>query len=261
MLSKAKIHALAAFARKKERDSAGIFVAEGVKLVTDLLPHFECLTLVSTDPGLLDTLAHRALQPATSGPQCECCLATPADMERITCLVTPSPLYALFRRRSESDLARIISSRDAILALDGVRDPGNLGTIIRTADWFGFRTILCSPDTADLYNPKVVQATMGAIARVGLLYADLPEAFARFRSAGWQIAGTFLGGENLYTAHLDAHHIIYVMGNEGQGISNAVASLVNRRLLIPPYPADAETSESLNVATATAILLSEIRRR
>jgi TrmH family RNA methyltransferase len=145
------------------------------------------------------------------------------------------------------------------LALDNVQDPGNLGTIIRIADWFGIKNIFCSIGTADAYNPKTVQATMGAIGRVRVHYLDLPRYIASLNGKA-PIYGTFLDGENIYKKELRNKGII-IMGNEGNGISNECSALVNERLFIPNYPAGCETSESLNVSVATAIICSEFRRR
>jgi TrmH family RNA methyltransferase len=144
------------------------------------------------------------------------------------------------------------------LALDRVQNPGNLGTIIRLADWFGISDIICSEDTADCFNPKVVQATMGAILRVHVHYINLAAWLKNQHDT--KIYGTFLEGENIYSAQLDKSGVI-VMGNEGQGISAEVAATVSHKLLIPPYPADRSGSESLNVAVATAVICSEFRRR
>ena len=150
--------------------------------------------------------------------------------------------------------------------LDGIQDPGNLGTIIRTCDWFGVKQIICSRDTADCYNPKVVQATMGSLTRVELIYTDLVPFLQTQKEKGATIVGTLLNGENMYnqlssiTSHLSPLTCI-VMGNEGNGISKEVRKFITHPILIPSYPENAETSESLNVAIATAIVLAEFRRR
>ena len=146
------------------------------------------------------------------------------------------------------------------MALDDVQDPGNLGTIIRIADWFGIEHIFCSSGTADVYNPKTIQATMGAIARVKLHYCNLPDFLKSASQKNTPIFGTFLDGENIYTQELPANGII-IMGNEGNGISKQIAEMVTHRILIPNYPQGCETSESLNVAVATAIVCAEFRRR
>ncbi len=170
-------------------------------------------------------------------------------------------------------------SSDLILALDGIQDPGNLGTIIRTCDWFGVHDIVCSLDTADCYNPKVVQATMGALARVHIHYVNLPAWLKELKIKNYElkIFGTLLEGKDMYDvlqsegrscsdrgltgeAGLTAKRSIVVMGNEGNGISQAVRSLITHPIRIPSYPKNAETSESLNVSIATAIVLAEFRR-
>lgn len=158
----------------------------------------------------------------------------------------------------EPELDMAILSRQLVVALDGVQDPGNLGTIIRACDWFGVTTILCSRDTVDAFNPKVIQSTMGAIGRVKLHYVDLPAIISQLPDTT-PLIGTFLDGENIYATKLPQSGMI-VMGNEGHGISAEVAELINCRLYIPPYPADASHVESLNVAMATAITLAEFRR-
>jgi TrmH family RNA methyltransferase len=147
------------------------------------------------------------------------------------------------------------------VALDGVQNPGNLGTIIRLADWFGVEEIICSRECADCYNPKVVQATMGAILRVRIHYVDnLSKLLHEARDMGMNIYGTLLDGNNIYHEKLDNKGII-VMGNEGRGVSDECRNMLTHKLLIPPFPADCPTSESLNVAMATGIILSEFRRR
>jgi TrmH family RNA methyltransferase len=158
----------------------------------------------------------------------------------------------------KSRLASVKPDKNLVLALDRVQNPGNLGTIIRLADWFGISDIVCSEDSADCFNPKVVQATMGAILRVKVHYTNLAEWLKNQHNT--KIYGTFLEGENIYSAKLDKSGVI-VMGNEGQGISAEVAETVSHKLLIPPYPADRCGSESLNVAVATAVICSEFRRR
>ena len=148
--------------------------------------------------------------------------------------------------------------------MDAIRDPGNLGTILRIADWFGIDAVFASKDTVDVFNPKVVQATMGAIFRVKMHYVDLPPLFELVREAQGKIFGTFLDGKNMYERDLDSgkeHPSVIVIGNEANGISDEVAALVSDRLYIPPYPQDSPGSESLNAAIATAITVAEFRRR
>ena len=183
--------------------------------------------------------------------------ASREELSRASLLKTPQEALAVFRIPQYEAEAEVVR-RSLCLALDGVQDPGNLGTIIRIADWFGIRHIFCSAGTADAFNPKTVQATMGALARVQLHYCDLRELVASLPDV--PVFGTFLDGGDLYTQELSANGLI-VMGNEGNGISPELAAVVNRRLLIPNYPQGEETSESLNVAVATAVVCAEFRRR
>ena len=169
-------------------------------------------------------------------------------------------MLAVFARRhdSEADLCSI-PSRQLVLALDGVQDPGNVGTILRVADWFGIEHVFCSPDTADAFAPKTVQATMGALSRVHVHYLELPEFLAALPD-GVPVFGTFLDGDDMYACPVSPHGVI-VMGSEGNGISSAVEHHVNSRLFIPSWPSGRMTSESLNVAIATAVVCAEFRRR
>lgn len=251
MITKNEIKYIRTLSAKKHRDEAGLFVAEGAKVIRDLLPLLECHRLYATK-DFVETLV-APLPPVT--------LVTDEDLHKISELKTPRAGLALFRtpiRALELDYLKQIVQKDLCLALDGVQDPGNLGTIIRVADWFGIKHILASRDTADAFSPKVVQATMGAIGRVGIHYLDLAETIKNLQ--GIPVYGTHLDGDSIYSQPLTAHGLI-VMGNEGNGISKAVATSVNRRLLIPAFPSESLTSESLNVAVATAIVCSEFRRR
>ena len=184
-----------------------------------------------------------------------------ARWERLASLLkTPRDVLAVFARRhdSEADLCSI-PSRQLVLALDGVQDPGNVGTILRVADWFGIEHVFCSPDTADAFAPKTVQATMGALSRVHVHYLELPEFLAALPD-GVPVFGTFLDGDDMYACPVSPHGVI-VMGSEGNGISSAVEHHVNSRLFIPSWPSGRMTSESLNVAIATAVVCAEFRRR
>ena len=184
---------------------------------------------------------------------------TDDDLHRISFLQHPQQVLALFpipKSDSSSSLSHLSSSLS--LALDGIQDPGNLGTIIRIADWFGIDTIYCSEDTADAYNPKVVQATMGSLARVNIIYLSLEALFDSLPD-DFPVYGTLLDGDDIYQQPLSQNGII-VMGNEGNGISPEIRAKVNRRLLIPRFRTG-DSAESLNVAIATAITCSEFRRR
>lgn len=238
-----EIKQLRSLRQKKYRDEYGLFVAEGDKCIEELSKTFE--------------LVHH-LTPTNTPLK---------DIERLSSLQTPQGSIAVFRqpdyvnRWSASDLR----SDTLYLALDEVQDPGNVGTIIRTADWFGVKHILCSTGTADCFSPKVVQATMGALARVQVHYLPQHEFVDVLKQAAGQglpIYGTLLDGNNIYAPDAIAtkRSGIIVMGNEGNGLSDAVRRVVTHRLRIPSYPPNAPTSESLNVAIATAIILAEFRR-
>lgn len=237
----------------KGRRAEGCFVVEGTKSVLDALGAFDLR-------GLYATTAWYGSHTDLRVPETLCYRATMADMERMTSLSTPSEVMAVFAI-PEYPIPRVTSDR-LYLALDAVADPGNMGTIVRMADWFGVEDIFASHDTVDIYNPKAVMATMGSIGRVRVHYVDLDELLGRCVADGVPVWGTFLDGANLYDLEPDdAAMGIIVMGNEGHGISAAVARAVTRRIYIPPYPADRHGAESLNVAVATAITLAEFRRR
>ena len=172
--------------------------------------------------------------------------------------VNPQDVLAVFKRPDWS-LDEADPSTSLVLALDGIQDPGNLGTIIRLADWFGIEHIVCSPDTADVFSPKTVQATMGALAHVKVHYTELEDYLKAQAARQIPLFGTFLDGENMYTKELSANGII-VMGNEGNGIRPQIEKLINQKLYIPSFPPERETSESLNVAIATAVICAEFRR-
>lgn len=176
-------------------------------------------------------------------------------MERISCLTSPSPVLAVIRIPKPVKPA----AGGLCLALDGVRDPGNMGTILRMADWFGIDTVYVSTDSVEAFNPKVIQASMGTILRRQPVTADIPQLCKEFKAKGLQVFGTFLGGENIYTADLPAEGLI-VMGNEAHGISPETAAQVSVKLTIPSF-AEGPTAESLNVAVATSLTVSEFKRR
>lgn len=249
-LSKNRIKYIRSLELKKNRKTEGVFLAEGPKLVGDLLGRFPCRFLAATTDWLVK---HPHLQTD------EVAEASPEELTRASLLKTPQQVLAIFEQPAEMiDLAPL-PAQSLCLAMDGVQDPGNLGTIVRIADWFGIGHIFCSPNTADIYNPKAIQATMGGIARVQLHYTPLPALIRQLEEV--PVYGTFLNGGNMYEQPLSEAGGLIVMGNEGNGISPEVATLVNRKLYIPNYPAGRETSESLNVAIATAIVCAEFRRR
>ncbi len=242
MITKAEIQSIKALADKRGRVEQGAFIAEGEKLVAELrASHLAVRKVYATKPLFADAevIAER-------------------DMERISQLKTSNSTLAVVEI-PRYNLADAKPDKNLVLALDRVQNPGNLGTIIRLADWFGITDIVCSADSADCFNPKVVQATMGAIIRVRVHYTDLQRWLSEQRSKSVKIYGTFLDGENIYKTEKGSCGVI-VMGNEGQGISPECEQSVTHRLYIPPYPADNPGSESLNVAIATAITCSEFRR-
>lgn len=240
MISQAEIKFVKSLSQKKFRDQNGLFVVEGEKLVTEALrSSFQVKKVYHRDD---------------IGEQA---------MARISSLSSPSPVLATVYIPESISQAEI-PAKGLYLALDGIRDPGNLGTILRIADWFGLDGVFASPDTVDLFNPKVVQATMGAIFRVHFHYTEIPRFCREVLSKGGSVYGTFLDGENFYGKTLsngaDAPSVI-VIGNEANGISKETAACVSDRLFIPPYPADDPGSESLNAAVATAVTVAEFRRR
>ena len=238
MLTKNQLKLVKSLELKKNRKRENLFVAEGPKVVGDLLrAGYQPYAVFSTQER--------------DGAQ----TVTEEELRRLSFLQHPQEVLGVFEIPQPPAVGYQPST--LALALDGVQDPGNVGTIIRIADWFGISTIYCSPDTADVYNPKVVQATMGSLAHIPIIYCDLVELLAH---CGCPVYGTLLDGEDIYQEKLSAEGII-VMGNEGNGISPAVRQLVTHRLLIPNFSTAGETAESLNVAIATAITCSEFRRK
>ncbi len=238
MLTKAEIKRIRSLGDKAARTAEGLFVAEGEKIVDELLRS-----------GLRVEALYRVGENVTA-----------AEMERISFLRTPSRVLAVAEIPHHSNDRPTFEG--LCLALDDVQDPGNVGTIIRLADWFGVRHIYCSPATADCWSPKVVQATMGAVLRAKVHYGPLQPVLQAARMAGLPLYGTFLEGENIYQCTLPPDRGVIVMGNEGRGITPETAAAVTPNVCIPPYPPEAgPTSESLSVAPATGIVLSEFRRR
>ncbi|MBQ0154790.1 MAG: RNA methyltransferase [Bacteroidales bacterium] len=251
MMTKSEIKLVRSLHQKKFRDELGLFIAEGDKCINELRKHFELVLLADASN------------------------ATAKEIEQMSMLRTPQGSIAVFKQVNSPLPTTLNAKRSTLnaltLVLDGIQDPGNLGTIIRTADWFGVHDIVCSLDTVDCYNPKVVQATMGALTRVRVHYTDLVEWLSTLNSqfSTLPIYGTLLDGNNLYeetsicnnqSTICNNQFSILIMGNEGNGISQSVRSLVTHPIRIPSFPPDAETSESLNVAIATAIVLAEFRR-
>ena len=241
-MTKQEIQFVRSLADKRNRDQERLFIAEGDKLISEIAASGLKVRNIYALEGHLSGKAE---------------VVSAKEMERISQLKTAASSLAVVEQPRHKTPSTAPANKLSI-ALDGVQNPGNLGTIIRLADWFGVEDIFCSEDCADCFNPKVVQATMGAILRVRVHYTNLAKWLGEQHGA--KVYGTFLEGENIYSAKLDKSGII-VMGNEGQGISTEVAATVSHKLLIPPYPADRCGSESLNVAVATAVICSEFRRR
>lgn len=242
----------AALAEARHRRRQGAFMAEGTKCVLDTLGYFELRRLFATR-SWLDEHDIPGVDPELIW------VCNRGDLGAMTTMSLAPDVIAVYNLPKEPEFNPDELENELVVALDRVQDPGNLGTIMRTADWMGITTILASKDTVDCFNPKVIQSTMGAVSRVRVIYGDLPAMLGRL-APKMPVYGTFLGGENIYQAALTSAGVV-VMGNEGKGISADVERCVSRRLLIPSYPAGRITSESLNVATATAIVLSQFRAR
>lgn len=245
-MSAREIKEIKSLGLKKFRDEKGVFTVEGEKMVGEALKSAFKVERVLRKEDIGETA-----------------------MSRITNLSSPSPAFAIVRQPSDlhedtEDISGLLKSPGLILALDTIRDPGNMGTIIRIADWFGVKAVLAAPDSVDIFNPKTVQASMGAIFRVRFHYTGLPKSAAAIKSAGGEVYGTFLDGKDIYRQKLETGSgcpVMVITGNESNGISARLAAEVTSRLYIPPYPPDDPGSESLNAAVATAITLSEFRRR
>ncbi|MCX4334522.1 MAG: RNA methyltransferase [Bacteroidales bacterium] len=241
MISNNEIKRIRSLSQKKFRDSMGLFTVEGEKMVEEAVRSgFE-----------IENIYYRK----DIGEDA---------MGRISQLATPSPVLAVVKKPEYISEMPQIPSKGLFLGLDSLRDPGNLGTVIRIADWFGINAIFASRNTVDVFNPKVVQSTMGAVFRVKIHYCDLVETAGHFIDSGGKVYGTFLDGRDIYGSVLETgadSPVMIVIGNESEGISREMEAVVSDRFLIPPYPADTRSSESLNAAVATAITVAEFRRR
>lgn len=247
MISNNDIKRIKALQQRKFRDESGMFIVEGEKMVEELLQSGWNVDGVYRRDEIGEDV-----------------------MKRISALANPSPILAVAHKPEDayvddpSELEGLFDEGGLFLALDTIRDPGNLGTILRIADWFGIKAVFAAKDTVDVFNPKVVQSTMGAVFRVKLHYVDLPSVSKLVLSLGGNVYGTFLDGRNIYDCSLEtglSSPVVIVIGNESEGISAEMAKVVSDRLYIPPYPADSPGSESLNAAIATAITVAEFRRR
>lgn len=239
MLSKNQIKLIKSLAQKKFREQHGLFTVEGVKGISEFLnSNIKCHHIYSTDPNFnVETNTMTVISET--------------NLKRISQLKSPNTALGVF----EVPVSRDIDYLGLIIALDAVRDPGNLGTIIRLCDWFGVQDLVCSKTTVDCYNPKVVQASMGSLTRVNVHYLDLEVFLSESKS---EVFGTFMEGESIYASTLPKSGIL-VLGNEANGISTVIENLVDKKLTIPRY-GTLKATESLNVATAASICLSEFRR-
>ncbi len=244
MLSRNDIKRVKSLQQKKFRDEYGLFVAEGYRLVDQILAgSFEIVELYHTEKFTTNQKIDANLIAISE-----------SEMSRISGLATPSPILAVVKYPAYPMNAD--PARELVLALDTVQDPGNMGTIIRLADWFGVNHVVCSHGCADAFAPKTIQATMGAIANVKVHYVDLTEWLANQK--GCPVYGAFMDGENIYSMEKKQTGII-IMGNEGNGISKTVERFISHRIHIPSFAMGREKVESLNVAMATAIVLSEFK--
>ncbi len=240
MLTKSQIKLITGLSQKKFRQQHQLFAVEGKKGIAEFLKSDFRLSHIFTTDAAFDC------DPKQQTP------VTDAELKKISSLTTPQTALALF----EIPKPKPVETSGLIVALDAVRDPGNLGTIIRLCDWFGIKHLVCSNTTVDCYNPKVVQATMGSLTRVNMCYLDLEEFL---KSSGLPVFGAFMDGDNVYTQQLPQNGIL-VLGNEANGISKEAETLISQKISIPRF-GNLQAAESLNVATATAILLSEFCRR
>ena len=254
MITNNQVKFVQSLRQKKYRGIHGLFIAEGSKLVLDLINSpYRLKEVFAYEQWVSD---HRSILGAAQIPFTA---VNEKEMTRISEFSTPSPVLAIVNIPGNTELPASVKD-ELVLMLDDIRDPGNLGTIVRIADWFGVRTIIGSENMVDLYNPKVVQATMGSIARVNVFYTNLVRFMNRMEGSP-DVFGTFISGENIYTCNLPPEGVI-VIGSEANGISEELSGFVKTRLRIPPFADNIEESapESLNAAVATAIICSEFRR-
>jgi len=246
MLSKSQISLLKSLQHKKFRIEHGFFLVEGIKSVKEFIDsayQIEAIYHTYTfDPNLLKLSRKINFQGISLN-----------DLEKISTLKTPQDIVALVKIPEWPVLTQAILKQKFSIVLDGIQDPGNMGTIIRTADWFGIKHIICSEDTVDVYNPKVIQATMGSLSRINVYYIDLQPFLSQINMPAF---GALLDGINIYQTNFGDEGLI-VMGNEGNGLRPEIVKLVHKAITIPRVG----KAESLNVGIATAIFCSEINRK
>ena len=240
MLSKNQIKLITGIQHKKYRNEYQLFIAEGVKVIQELLNSSFILEHLFETEAVFEQV--KASQKTLIKEQ---------EMKRITALSSASSCLAIFKIPPPPT----IDTKGLIVALDDIRDPGNLGTIIRLCDWFGVTQLICSRETVDVFNPKVIQATMGSITRVKVNYLDLNEYVLQ---SSLPVFGTFMNGKSVYEQALPKDALL-ILGNEANGISGELEKMIKNRIAIPRF-GEIQKTESLNVASATAIFLSEFRR-
>jgi TrmH family RNA methyltransferase len=246
MISKSQISFIKSLHQKKIRKEHGLFIVEGLKSIQEFINSEYVVDSVYCTENLMPKLDNLSRKIKPVG-------ITESELSRISALSTPQAILAVVQIPQQTDLNIKKLDGSFILALDGVQDPGNLGTIIRTADWFGLNTILCSKDTAEVYNPKVVQASMGSLSRVNIIYTDLGDVFSKINIP---VYGAVLNGKSIYETDFGQEGII-LLGNEGNGISEDLIEKINYPITIPRYG----KAESLNVAISASIFCSELRRK
>lgn len=252
MLSKSKIKLINSLNRKKDRDESGFFLVEGIKMVEEALGSNFNIELLVCSTKFADQhpeIQYRAKEIIESDSE---------SIKKASLLQNPQDVLAVVSQNMNIE-PELNLTTELVLALDFIQDPGNLGTILRVADWFGIQSVICSENTVDVYNPKVVQASMGAVFRVKTWHTGLESLIGQAAKDQIPVYGTFMEGQNIYNEILAGNGII-VLGNEGNGISQEVAKLVSHKVCIPSF-SSGQGSESLNVAIAAAICCSEFRRR
>ena len=250
MIFKKQEKLIISLAKKKYRDKTKLFIAEGQKLTADLLiAGIKPYLIIATKEWHPENNLYIDIEPV---------IVSENIIKKLSLLKTPQKIIAIFHQPEQIFEKKTQDS--LLLGLDGVQDPGNFGTILRIADWFGINCLICSYDTVDVYNPKVIQSSMGSIARVKVHYVNLERFCTDYSSSGNTIFGTFIKGENIYTANLENKGLI-IIGNEGNGIRPEIEKIVTRKLTIPSFSTSGTSAESLNVSVATAIICSEFKRK
>ena len=255
MSLKAEIKYIRSLHQKKNREKENVFIAEGIKIINEVL---------STCPSIIIKLLYTPetkirLKLESLQEKIQQIELTTDDFQKVSILKNPQGVMAVIKKPS-LPAPSPAKTGNLVLILDSIRDPGNLGTIIRLADWFGIGNIFCSEDTVECFNPKVVQATMGAIFSVNIFYTDLKKLLEEFRKSGFTIYGSFLNGKNIYIKKLQFPAAV-ILGNEAHGISNLLEQDISEKLFIPNFSLSANHTESLNVSLAAAIMCSEFRRQ